>query len=98
MNFWPAAELEGGPYIIAPALRIQDLPPSQGKAPQWQTPRQHPFQGVKFLGRGGSSFISVIVTRRFGDMEGSSGNKGSVSDLPATMKMFPDGTPSVSRI
>src|SRR4249920_2384067 len=57
-----------------------------------------PAQGLKFSGRGGSSFINVIVTRRFGDMEGSSGNKGSVSALPATIKILPGGTPSASRI
>src|SRR6185437_433118 len=61
-------------------------------------PRFNANQGVKFSGSGGSSRISVMVTRRFGDIYGSSGNRGSVSALPPTMKTLPDGTPSASRI
>jgi len=46
----------------------------------------------------GSSHIKVVVTQRFGDMCGSSGNSGSESALPATTKIFPTRTPSASKI
>src|SRR6185437_804662 len=54
--------------------------------------------GLRSGGIGGSSRISVIVTRRFDDSEGSSGNSGWVSALPVTAKMWADGRPSRSRI
>jgi len=40
--------------------------------------------GFKSGGSGGSSRIRVMVTRRFADNEGSSGNSGWVSALPET--------------
>ena len=41
---------------------------------------------------------SVMVTRRFADSVGSSGNNGWLSAFPETAKMWEDGTPSHSRI
>src|ERR1700730_13591990 len=61
-------------------------------------PGEYQLYGVKLAGIGGSSRIRVMVTRRFGDIEGLSGNSGSVSALPATMKIFADGNPSPARI
>src|SRR5215207_1445883 len=48
--------------------------------------------------QGGLSRISVMVIRRFAAMNGSSGNNGWVSALPATMNRLVGGTPSASRI
>src|SRR6202167_4995417 len=54
--------------------------------------------GFRSGGSAGSSRISVMVTRRLGDSEGSSGNTGWVSAFPETAKMWADGSPSRSRI
>src|SRR5689334_3220449 len=74
--------------------------PGEYRAGAWLTGARNRLehQGFKSGGKGGSSRIKVIVTRRFGDKYGSSGNRGSVSAFPATIKIFPDGTPSASRI
>src|SRR5215813_1480735 len=47
--------------------------------------------GFKLGGSGGSSRISVIVTRRLAAREGSSGNSGWVSALPDTAKICDGG-------
>src|SRR6187399_3639816 len=73
-----------------------------GKAPlipkdkvSWYGNRDYGFRPG---GNGGSSRISVMVTRRLADNVGSSGNSGWLSALPETAKMWEDGTPSHSRI
>src|SRR5947207_10500346 len=62
--------------------------------------RHSPFalQGAKPGGNGGSPRISMMVMRRFAPIDGSSGNNGWVSALPATMNTLVFGTPSCSRI
>src|SRR5580704_2715115 len=57
-----------------------------------------PNYGLSPGGSGGSSRISVMVTRRLADSEGSSGNSGWLSAFPETAKICEDGSPSRSRI
>ena len=49
-------------------------------------------------GRGGGSFIRVIVTRRLAARYGLSGNMGSVSAFPATSAKRSSGTPLAARM
>jgi len=53
--------------------------------PGWKCPVEP--QGFKLGGSGGSSRISVIVTRRLAASDGSSGNSGWLSALPDTAKI-----------
>ena len=58
-----------------------------------------PYGVTLNVGRGYDGWSSLYAaSRRFGDIEGLSGNSGSVSDLPATMKILAEGNPSAARI
>src|SRR6187402_884187 len=57
-----------------------------------------PYYGFRLGGSGGFSRINVMVTRRFAGNVGSSGNKGWLSALPPTAKIWDAGSPSRSRI
>ena len=77
--------LEDVPYIIDAGDRIRGFSLCLLMKINRGTPPGSRDQGFRSTGIGGSSRIRVMVTRRFGDIEGLSGNNGSVSALPATM-------------
>ena len=54
--------------------------------------------GLKPVGSGGASRISVMVTRRLAAICGSSGNSGWLSAFPEIAKMCDPDRPSSSRI
>jgi len=77
---------KGRRYITAHCTGISNFPlftEGLGSQGNYRNPLKH--HGLKSIGSGGSSRISVIVTRLLAAMNGSSGNSGCVSARPDTM-------------